>query len=140
MAKVIAGMTMSLDGFVHDRRGRVGALYADLATLRNTDPMREAIRRTGAVVMGWKAFAMAADPDSYAGNYEFQVPIFVLTRAAPSRRPRETGTLTFTFVTDGIGSAIRWAMAAAGEQIRLERTKVTELPAGRTHLEFRVQK
>jgi dihydrofolate reductase len=64
--------------------------------------------------MGWQAYAMAEDPDSYAGNYEFQVPIFVLTHNVPSKRPKQTNTLTFTFVTDGIASAIRQAMAAAG--------------------------
>jgi len=186
MKKVIAGFTMSLDGFINDRNGSVGALYPDLDTLRTTEPMQESIRNTGAVVMGWNAFAMAEDPDLYAENYEFQVPIFVLTHEAPKRHPRETGDLTFTFVTDGIASAIRQARAAAGDkditiiggastvqqcikvglpdelhidimpvllgsglrpfenigtgQIQLERIKVVELPAGRTHLRFRLVK
>lgn len=129
---------------------------------------------------------MAEDPDSYAGNYEFQVPIFVLTHDVPKKRPKETSDLTFTFVTDGIESAIRRAKAAAGdkdvavigsastagqciragladelhidimpvffggglrpfdgigaEQIQLERLTVMQLPAGRTHLRFRVVK
>ena len=65
--------------------------------------------------MGRRAFAMG-DPDSYAGGYEFQVRIFVLTRRPPERRPRETPPLTFTFVTDGIESAVRQARAAAGER------------------------
>ncbi len=116
MAKVIVGMTMSLDGYIHDRSGSVGALYPDLGALRDTEPMREAIQNTGAVVMGWKAFAMADDPDFYAGNYEFQVPIFVLTHAIPKRQPKETDQLTFTFVIDGIENAIRQAKAAAGDK------------------------
>ncbi len=37
---------------------------------------KESIEKTCAVVMGRKTFAMG-DPDSYAGNYEYQVPIFV---------------------------------------------------------------
>lgn len=49
-------MTMSLDGFINDRSGRVGALYPDLDIMRNTAPMREWIQNTGAVVMGWNAF------------------------------------------------------------------------------------
>ncbi len=105
---------MSLDGFVNDRSGSVGALYPDLDTLRYTEPMREAIRDTGAVVMGWNAYAMAEDPDSYAGNYEFQVPLFVLTHEVPERLPQETDTLTFTCVTDGLASAIGQAKATAG--------------------------
>ncbi len=116
MGKVIVGMTISLDGFVQDRDGSVGALYPDLDTLRDTEPLREAIQHTGAVVMGWNAFAMANDPDFYAGNYEFQVPIFVLTHALPQRRPKETDQLTFTFVTDGIESAISQAKVAAGNK------------------------
>jgi dihydrofolate reductase len=116
MGKVILGMTMSLDGFIHDRSGSVGALYPDFNTLSSTEPMREAIQNTGAVVMGRNAFAMAKDPDFYAGNYEFQVPIFVLTHTVPQRRPKETEQLTFTFVTDGIQSAITQAKVAAGHK------------------------
>ena len=116
MGRIILLMTTSLDGFVSDRRGSVGALYPDLVTLRNTEPLRETIQNTGAVVMGWNAYAMAKDPDWYAGNYEFQVPIFVLTHEVPKERPKETGQLTFTFVTDGIHSAVAQAKAAAGEK------------------------
>ncbi|MBZ0294231.1 MAG: dihydrofolate reductase family protein, partial [Anaerolineae bacterium] len=109
-------MTLSLDGFVQDLNGSVAALYPDLATLPDTEPLRESIQKTGAVVMGWKAYSMADDPDFYAGNYEYQVPIFVLTHEAPQRIPRQTDQLTFTFVTDGIESAIQQAKAAAGDQ------------------------
>ena len=59
---------------------------------------------------------MAEDPDWFAGNYEYQVPIFVLTHQPPKRTPKEVGKLTFTFVTDGIESAIGQATAAAGDK------------------------
>lgn len=75
--KVVLGMTMSLDGFINDRDGSVGALYPDLAALRDTEPLQESMQNTGAVVMGRNAFAMANAPDSIAENYEYQVPIFV---------------------------------------------------------------
>ena len=186
MGKVILGMTMSLDGFINDRNGSVEALYPDLAALRDTEPLRESIQNTGAVVMGRNSYAMADDPDWFAGNYEYQVPIFVLTNNAPKKMPKQTDDLTFTFVTDGIQSAIRQAKTVAGEkevtvigaastaqqclkagladelhvdimpvllggglrpfedigteQIQLERMKVTELPGGRTNLQFRVVK
>ena len=107
---------MSLDGFINDRNGSVEALYPDLEAWRNTEPGRESIQNTGAVVMGRNSFAMAEDPDWFAGNYEYQVPIFVLTHEAPKRHPKETGDLTFTFVTDGIQSAIAQAKAAAGDK------------------------
>jgi hypothetical protein len=74
MAKVILGLTMSLAGFINDRDGSVGSLYPDFDELRNKEPLQESIRNTGAVVMGRRAFAMG-DPDWYADNCEFQVPI-----------------------------------------------------------------
>lgn len=116
MGKVIVGMTMSLDGFVQDRAGSVAALYVDFATLRESAPMQDAMQQTGAVVMGWKTFAMAEDPDSYAEHYEFQVPIFVVTHMPPARPPKENAALTFTFVTDGLPSAIAQAKRAAGNK------------------------
>jgi dihydrofolate reductase len=116
MGQVIAGMTMSLDGFVNDRSGSAEPLYPDFATLRNAPPLQESIQQTGAVVMGRNAFAMAHDPDWYAGNYEYQVPIFVVTHQKPLQHPKETNRLTFTFVTNGLASAIEQAKAAAGEK------------------------
>ncbi|MGZ9235917.1 MAG: dihydrofolate reductase family protein [Anaerolineales bacterium] len=116
MGKVILGMTMSLDGFISDRNGSVADLYPDLVAWRETEPGRESIQNTGAVVMGRNSYAMAEDPDWFAGNYEYQVPIFVLTHKPPGKMPKQTGDLTFTFVTDGIQSAIRQAKAAAGDK------------------------
>jgi hypothetical protein len=72
MGKVILGVTISLDGFSEDINGSVGTLYPDLETLHNTDVLNESIRNTGAVVMAWKEFAMAEDPDWYDVNYEYQ--------------------------------------------------------------------
>ena len=116
MGKVVLGMTMSLDGFINDRNGSVEALYPDLAAWRDTELGRESIRNAGAVVMGRNSFAMSEDPDWFAGNYEYQVPIFVLTHEPPKKHPKETEDLTFTFVTDGIKRAIIQANAAAGEK------------------------
>src|SRR2546426_8784178 len=70
---------------------------------------------TGAVLMGRRTFEMG-DPDWYAGNYEFQVPIFVLTHEPPRLQPKQDEHLTFTFVTGGVKSAIAQATAAAGEK------------------------
>ncbi len=78
MATVNAGMTISLDGFVADSNGSVDLLYTDLAALRDTEYMKAAIEATGAVLMGRRTFEMG-DPDEYVGNYEYQVPIFVVT-------------------------------------------------------------
>jgi len=113
MPKVIVGMTTSLDGFVVDARGSVDRLYPDLAALQGTTYMNDLIAETGAVLMGRKAFEMAEDPDWFVGNYEFQVPIFVLTHRPPRVTPKQDEHLTFTFVTDGVESAISQAKTAA---------------------------
>ena len=118
MGRVVLGMTMSLDGFINDRSGSVDALYPDLEDWRETAPGKESIEKTGAVVMGRNSYAMSEDPDWFAENYEYQVPIFVLTHEPPpaGKHPKETEDLTFTFVTDGIESAVRQAKAAAGDK------------------------
>ena len=116
MAKVVLGITTSLDGFINDRNGSVERLYPDLAHWRDSELGEESIRNTGAVVMGWNTFNMAEDPDSLADNYEYQVPIFVLTHHPPQRKPKETNELTLTFVTNGITSAIEQAKAAARDR------------------------
>jgi len=52
------------------------------------------------------------DADSFVGNYEFQVPIFVLTHPPPRVAPKQDEPLTLTFVTDGVESAVAQAKAA----------------------------
>ena len=115
MATVIAGMTISLDGFVADESGSVDRLFTDLAALQGTSYMNGVIKATGAVLMGKRAFEMG-DPDSYVGNYEFQFPIFVLTHEPPQTRPKQGERLTFTFVTEGVESAVEQARVAAGNK------------------------
>ena len=114
MGKVIVGATMSLDGFMNDRNGDVSRLYPDLEALRRTEMLQEEIRATGAVVMGRRAYDMA---EGDLTDYEFQVPIFVLTHHVPEKVAQgENEKLSLTFVTDGIESAIEQAKAAAGDK------------------------
>jgi len=40
-------VTISLDGFVADQNGNAGRLYPDLAALRHTADMKDAIEQTG---------------------------------------------------------------------------------------------
>jgi dihydrofolate reductase len=49
-------------------------------------------------------------------NYEFQVPIFVLIHHSPSAAPKQDEQLAFTFVTDGVESAVAQAKAAARDK------------------------
>ncbi|MHB8624936.1 MAG: dihydrofolate reductase family protein [Aggregatilineales bacterium] len=114
MAKILVGTTMSLDGFINDRNGDVNRLYPDRAELRKTEMLQEEIKTTGAVMMGRRAYDMAEEDFT---DYAFQAPIFVLTHHVPKKAAKgENGKLSFTFVTDGIESAIEKAKAAAGDQ------------------------
>src|SRR5215210_2059279 len=115
MARVIAGMTTSLDGYIADLTGSVELLYSDVTDLRDTVSMNSTVERTGAVIMGRKTFEMG-QPDSYVGNYEFQVSIFVVTHHPPRILPKQDERLTFTFVSDGVESAVAQAKATAGDK------------------------
>lgn len=116
MGKVIAGMTVSLDGFINDSNGSVEKLFPDFAQLHNVPSFQEMIRNTGAAIMGRHVYEMA-DPFAWANDdYEFQTPIFVLTHTPPAKYPKGNGRISFTFVTDGIESAVAQAMSAAGDK------------------------
>jgi dihydrofolate reductase len=74
---------------------------------------RETYDRTGAFVMGRRMFdeGEVGWPDPPP----FRAPVFVLTNRAREPWVRQGGT-TFTFVTDGVESALEQARAAAGEK------------------------
>lgn len=67
MARVIVGMTMSVDGFVADPGGSAERLYPDLGALGGTGYMEAMRAETGVVLMGRKTFEMA-DPAWYVGT------------------------------------------------------------------------
>ena len=116
MGKVIAGMTMSLDGFINDSNGSAENLNPDFSELLEAPAFQEMIQNTGAVVMGRHVYEMA-DPFLWAtDDYEFQTPIFVLTHTRPAKYPQGNDRLSFTFVTEGIESAISQAKKAAGNK------------------------
>jgi dihydrofolate reductase len=92
----------------------VSSLYPDFEALRESEILQEAINDTGAVVMGRHAYDMANGDFT---DYEFQAPIFVVTHHVRQKAAKgENDRLTFTFVTDGVESAIAQARAAAGEK------------------------
>ena len=113
MAKVVWGMIMSVDGFINDRHGKLDKLYA---SFEPNEEINAAMANTGAVVMGRNSFDMAEDTDAYADNYEFQVPLYILTHHPPARHPKENDKLTVIFVTEGVESAVQQAKAAAGDK------------------------
>lgn len=81
----------------------------------------EVTRNVGAYVMGRKMFGGGEGPwdESWTGWWgeepPFHAPVFVLTHHARDPLPMQGGT-TFTFVTDGIGSALEQARTAAGDK------------------------
>ena len=107
MGMVLLDMAMSLDGFVADRNDH--SLYP-IDELHKTEALDELIETTGAVVMGRRAYEMAEGDFT---EYEYQVPIFVLTHNVPEEAAKG---LSFTFVTDGIASTIEQARATAGDK------------------------
>lgn len=117
MGKVMAGMTMSLDGFINDSNGSAQSLSPDFEEFLDTPSFKEMTENTGAVIMGRNTYEMA-DPFMWINDdYEFQVPLFILTHTPPEKFPPGNDRLTLTFVTDGIESAIAKAKAAARDKM-----------------------
>ena len=145
MARLTLDISISLDGFVagpeqtlEEPLGRGGDLLHEwaLATAafqemhgrsggqRNVDDglIREHFAAVGATIMGRRMFSGGEGPweqdpnaDAWWGDEPpFHHPVFVLTRHA--REPLAKEGTTFTFVTDGIESALEQARAVAGEK------------------------
>jgi dihydrofolate reductase len=143
---VTVDITMSLDGFIaapnpslEDPLGEGGERLHEWAFAaqswreqhgleggeanRDSEVIEEATKATGAVIMGRKMFSGGDGPweddpnaDGWWGDDPpFHVPVFVLTHHAREVKPMEGGT-TFTFVTDGIESALEQARGVAGEK------------------------
>ena len=144
MARLTLDISMSLDGFVagpnptlEDPLGeggerlhewvlavqgwrRVHGLTGGETNVDN-DVVEEGLRNTGATVMGRRMFSGGEGPweddpnaDAWWGqDPPFHHPVFVLTHHPRGPVQKEGGT-TFTFVTDGIESALEQARAAAG--------------------------
>jgi dihydrofolate reductase len=77
---------------------------------RDSELMREWFDATGAVVMGRMMYDTGEE--FWGDNPPFRTPVFVLTHRPRPTLVKEGGT-TFTFVTDGVHSALDQAKAAA---------------------------
>ena len=146
MTGLTLDISMSLDGFVagpnitmEQPLGEGGELLHDwitrLASWRarhgqeggETGPANDLVERLvgsiGAYVMGRRMFSGGAgvwedDPNAdgwWGDEPPFRAPVFVLTHHEREPLVKQGGT-TFTFVTDGIESALEQAKAAAGER------------------------
>lgn len=126
MSKVVAIMSMSLDGYIADPNDGVAEVFdwyfnsgdvefhaggSDALTFKVSESSAEHLRglwsELGAVLTGRRTFAVA---HGWGGNHAWG-PAFVLTRQIPDGWPRPNSTVHF--VTDGIESAVTQAKAAA---------------------------
>ena len=126
MSKMVAIMSMSLDGYVADPNDGVAEVFdwyltsGDVEihtggsapmTFRVSEPSAEHLRvltsGLGAVLTGRRTFDVA---QGWGGNHAWG-PAFVLTHQIPAGWPRPDSTVHF--VTDGIESAVNQAKAAA---------------------------
>lgn len=128
MSRVVAIMSMSLDGFVADPGGGVAEVFdwyasgdvevrtggADAMTFSMSEASAEHFHDLtsglGAILTGRRTFEAA---DGWGGHHAWG-PAYVLAHDIPDGWPRADSTVHF--VTDGLQSAVDQAKAAAGEK------------------------
>jgi dihydrofolate reductase len=136
MGKVSTGLSMSLDGFIAgpndgperplgDGGERLFAWYSSGDTdyrlpgtemvfkisPQSAELLREAHSKMGAFVSGRRTFDIA---NGWGGRPPLGVPTFVVTHTVPQDWAYEGSP--FTFVTDGVESAVEQARAAAEDK------------------------
>jgi dihydrofolate reductase len=121
MSKVIADITMSLDGYVTGPSGDVDELHAWVTDQDavDTEILERATAETGAVVMGRRLFDIVDGPNGWTRDMGYGAqqagtpPFFVVTHSAPQhvRLQRQLG-MRFTFVDD-LTTAVDQARTAA---------------------------
>jgi dihydrofolate reductase len=136
MGKVGTGLSMSLDGFIagpNDGPGnplgdggeRLFAWYSSGNTdyelpgtemvfrvsPQSAELLREAHSKMGAFVTGRRTFDIT---NGWGGSPPLGVPTFVITHTVPQEWVYEGSP--FTFVTDGVESAVEQAKAVAGDK------------------------
>lgn len=126
MRQVITAAAMSLDGFIADTSDAVGPLFdfcgngtvevtsADPDRVFHTsaataDYLRASWANIGACVIGRRLFDLT---DGWGGRSAIGDAVFVVTHQVPTNWPHPDAP--FTFVTDGLPSALSQAKAFAG--------------------------
>jgi dihydrofolate reductase len=128
MSKVITGASMSLDGFIAGpeetgfehlfawhNSGDVEIPSADRRWSFHVSPASAEHVRSwfdiGALVVGRRLFDVT---QGWGGSHPLGAPVFVVTHRPPTDWPHPDAP--FTFVTDGVESAVRQAKALAGDR------------------------
>ncbi len=125
MARVICDMSISLDGYVtgpNDSRENpfgdgAGSLHDwifDAATDEDRALLQEMLDGVGAIIMGRKSFEKNEGDGGWGeGGPVGDTPCFVVTH----NRPTTPYPSVYTFVTDGVASAIEQAKKVAGDKV-----------------------
>lgn len=128
MGTVVADMTMSVDGFIADPDDGVGPLFDwysegdteftfpgnDMqvhVSAASAGHLERIVTELGALVTGRRLYEVA---HAWSGSHPAGVPVVVVTHDPPESAP--SGSTPFTFITDGVESAIARARAIAGER------------------------
>lgn len=128
MGKVIMQATLSIDGFIADPANDVGPLfewyssgdtdasYGDeerpfKISAASADYVREGALNTGSCVIGRRLFDLT---NGWNGRPAAGDAVFVVTHQPPTDWPFPEAP--FTFVTDGVESAIHQAQEVAGDR------------------------
>lgn len=127
MSKVILGMSMSLDGFVTGPNvtreqqlgdgGQILHQWLDEPDTRDTELLAAMGDGLGSILMGRLSYDLAEGDGGWGdGGPAGPAPCFVLTHNPPPSESVRAPSV-FTFVTDGIHSAVKQAKAAAGDRV-----------------------
>ena len=129
MSKVIAGFSMSLDGFVADPDDGTDQVFkwysaggtdaeviagghATGLTREGAEFIEEAGRAAGVLVTARRTFDIAG---AWGGKHPMDVPMVVVTHRVPDDWANREGS-PFTFVTSGVPQAIDVARQIAGDK------------------------
>jgi dihydrofolate reductase len=125
MALVICDMSTSLDGYVTGRNdsrknpfgdgaGMLHDWMFDAATDDDRAMLQEMLDGAGAIVMGRKSFDKNEGDGGWGDSGPVgDIPCFVVTH----NKPTTSYPPVFTFVTDGVASAIAQAKSAARDKV-----------------------
>jgi dihydrofolate reductase len=122
MAEVIIDIAMSLDGYVAGPNDgpEHGLGENGGERIMGWDPSERPVMveasqsNIGAMITGRRTYDIT---NGWNGTHDLNngIPVFVLTEAKPDKVPQ--GNTPFTFVTDGIESAVKQAKEVAGDKI-----------------------
>lgn len=139
MGKVMAGFSTSLDGFIagpndspEQPLGEGGERLFEWFFSGDTEftmpsggmtlklsresaaAVTDVFRGTGAIVSGRRMFDVA---NGWGGRHPIDAPVFVVTHSVPEDWIEQNKGAPFTFVTEGVKSAVEQAKQAAGDKI-----------------------